>query len=86
MSRIGNAPVTIPEGVEISHANGIVTVKGKKGELSQEIDEAISMKIEDNTITFSRTSNNPEYRSKHGLYRALMSNMITGVSEGFKNI
>ncbi|MBL6667409.1 MAG: 50S ribosomal protein L6 [Crocinitomicaceae bacterium] len=84
MSRIGNAPVTIPEGVEISHANGIVTVKGKKGELSQEIDEAISMKIEDNTITFSRTSNNPEYRSKHGLYRALMSNMITGVSEGFK--
>ena len=84
MSRIGNAPVTIPEGVEISHTNGIVTVKGKKGELSQEIDEAISMKIEDNTITFSRTSNSPEFRSKHGLYRALMSNMITGVSEGFK--
>jgi len=84
MSRIGNAPVTIPEGVEISHANGVVTVKGKKGELSQEIDEAISMKIEDNTITFSRTSNTPEFRSKHGLYRALMSNMITGVSEGFK--
>lgn len=84
MSRIGNAPVTIPEGVEISHANGVVTVKGKKGELSQEIDEAISMKIEDNTITFSRNSNSPEFRSKHGLYRALMSNMITGVSEGFK--
>tara|TARA_B100000524_G_scaffold81771_1_gene37495 strand:- start:6318 stop:6872 length:555 start_codon:yes stop_codon:yes gene_type:complete len=84
MSRIGNAPVTIPEGVEISHANGVVTVKGKKGELSQEIDEAISMKIEDNTITFSRNSNSPEFRSKHGLYRALISNMITGVSEGFK--
>jgi large subunit ribosomal protein L6 len=84
MSRIGNAPVTIPEGVEISHTNGVVTVKGKKGELSQEIDEAISMKIEDNTITFSRNSNAPEFRSKHGLYRALMSNMITGVSEGFK--
>jgi len=84
MSRIGNAPVTIPEGVDISHANGVVTVKGKKGELSQEIDEAISMKIEDNTITFSRNSNSPEFRSKHGLYRALISNMITGVSEGFK--
>jgi large subunit ribosomal protein L6 len=84
MSRIGNAPVTIPEGVEISHTNGVVTVKGKKGELSQEIDEAISMKIEDNTITFSRNSNAPEFRSKHGLYRALLSNMITGVSEGFK--
>tara|TARA_B100000900_G_scaffold180677_1_gene153224 strand:- start:1087 stop:1641 length:555 start_codon:yes stop_codon:yes gene_type:complete len=84
MSRIGNAPVTIPEGVEISQANGIVTVKGKKGELSQEFDEAISMKIEDNIVTFSRNSNAPEFRSKHGLYRALMSNMITGVSEGFK--
>ena len=84
MSRIGNAPITVPEGVEISHIDGVVTVKGKKGELSQEIDEAISMKIEDNTITFSRNSNSPEFRSKHGLYRALMSNMITGVSEGFK--
>ena len=84
MSRIGNAPITVPEGVEISHIDGVVTVKGKKGELSQEIDEAISMNIEDNTITFSRNSNAPEMRAKHGLYRALMSNMITGVSEGYK--
>ena len=52
MSRIGNAPITVPEGVEISQSNGVVTVKGKKGELSQEMDEAIVMKVEDNTITF----------------------------------
>lgn len=84
MSRIGNAPITVPEGVEIAQANGIVTVKGKKGELSQEVDEAISMKIEENVVSFSRSSNAPELRSKHGLYRSLMNNMIIGVSEGFK--
>ena len=84
MSRIGNAPITVPEGVEISQANGVVTVKGKKGELSQEMDEAIAMKVEDNTITFSRSSNAPEHPSKHGLYRAILNNMIIGVSEGWK--
>tara|TARA_B110000285_G_scaffold46843_2_gene52716 strand:- start:16381 stop:16935 length:555 start_codon:yes stop_codon:yes gene_type:complete len=84
MSRIGNAPITIPEGVEISHSNGVVTVKGKKGELSQEMDDVVSMKIEDNVISFSRTSDDPAVRSKHGLYRSLMNNMIIGVSEGFK--
>ena len=84
MSRIGNAAITIPEGVEISHTDGVVTVKGKKGELSQEIDDVISMNIEDNIITLLRNSNAPETRSKHGLYRALMNNMIVGVSEGFK--
>ena len=84
MSRIGNAPITIPEGVEIYHADGFVTIKGKKGELSQEIDETISMNVDDNIITLSRSSNAPETRSKHGLYRALINNMIIGVSEGFK--
>ena len=84
MSRIGNAPITIPEGVEISHTDGVVTIKGKKGELSQEIDDAISMNIEDNIMTLSRVSNAPETRSKHGLYRALINNMVTGVSEGYK--
>ena len=61
MSRIGNAPITIPEGVEISHNDGVVTVKGKKGEISQEIDDVISMNIEDNIITLSRNSNAPEH-------------------------
>lgn len=84
MSRIGNAPITIPEGVEITQAEGVVTVKGKKGELTQEMDSCVEMKIEDNTITFNRTSNTPEHRSKHGLYRSLINNMVIGVSEGFK--
>ena len=84
MSRIGNAPITIPEGVEITQAEGVVTVKGKKGELTQEMDSCVEMKIEDNTITFNRTSNAPEHRSKHGLYRSLINNMVIGVNEGFK--
>jgi large subunit ribosomal protein L6 len=84
MSRIGNAPIAIPEGVEITQSEGKVTVKGKKGELNQVMDSCVEMKIEDNTITFSRVSNEPDHRSKHGLYRSLVNNMIIGVSEGFK--
>ena len=84
MSRIGNAPVTIPEGVEITQADGMVTIKGKKGELTQEMDSCVEMKIEDNSVTFSRKTNAPEHRAKHGLYRSLVQNMVVGVSEGFK--
>jgi len=84
MSRIGNAPVTIPEGVEITQAGGVVTIKGKKGELTQEMDSCVEMKIEDNTVTFNRKTNAPEHRAKHGLYRSLVQNMVVGVSEGFK--
>jgi large subunit ribosomal protein L6 len=84
MSRIGNAPVTIPEGVEITQADGMVTIKGKKGELTQEMDSCFEMKIEDNSVTFSRKTNAPEHRAKHGLYRSLVQNMVVGVSEGFK--
>jgi large subunit ribosomal protein L6 len=84
MSRIGNAPITIPEGVEITQAENAVTVKGKKGELTQVMDTCVEMKIEENTITFSRVSNDPDHRAKHGLYRSLVNNMIIGVNEGFK--
>ena len=84
MSRIGNAPITMPEGVEITQADGLVTVKGKKGELTQEMDSRVEMKIEDNTVTFNRKTNAPEHRAKHGLYRSLVQNMVVGVSEGFK--
>jgi len=84
MSRIGNAPISIPEGVEVTQTDNTVTVKGKKGELTQVIDTCVEMKIEENVITFSRVSNAPDHRSKHGLYRSLVSNMIVGVSEGFK--
>ena len=84
MSRIGNAPITIPEGVEITQSENTVTVKGKKGELTQVMDTCVEMKVKDNTITFNRVSNAPDHRSKHGLYRSLVNNMIVGVNEGFK--
>ena len=84
MSRIGKSPVNIPSGVDVKLNGNMVTVKGSKGELSQEIDSCVTMNIEDNTITFIRESDSPAHRAKHGLYRALVQNMIVGVSEGYK--
>lgn len=84
MSRIGKNPIVVPKGVEVKFDNNRITVKGSKGELFQEIDPSIEVSIDDDIITFKRTSEIPEFRSKHGLYRALTQNMIVGVSEGFK--
>jgi|TARA_R110000737_G_scaffold32098_1_gene50520 large subunit ribosomal protein L6 len=84
MSRIGKSPVNIPSGVEVKVNGTIVTVKGPKGELTQELDSCVTLSIEDGTITFSRESDAPNHRAKHGLYRSLVNNMIIGVSEGFK--
>ena len=84
MSRIGKSPVNIPSGVDVKLNGNIVTVKGPKGELTQEIDSCVTLSIEDNTITFSRESDAPAHRAKHGLYRALLQNMVVGVSEGYK--
>jgi len=84
MSRIGKSPVKIPSGVDVKLNGNIITVKGPKGELSQELDTCVTLSIEDNTITFSRESDAPSHRAKHGLYRALVYNMVTGVSEGYK--
>lgn len=84
MSRIGKSPVTIPSGVEVKVNGTTVTVKGSKGELTQEIDSCITIQIEGSQITFSRASDAPDHRAKHGLYRSLLFNMIAGVSEGFK--
>jgi large subunit ribosomal protein L6 len=84
MSRIGKSPVKIPSGVDVKLNDNIITVKGPKGELSQELDSCVTLHIEDNTITFSRESDAPSHRAKHGLYRALVFNMVTGVSEGYK--
>jgi len=84
MSRIGNAIITIPEGVEVNVSEGMVSVKGKKGELTQAIDSAITVVVADGVITCSRESDSPENRSKHGLYRSLINNMVVGVSEGYK--
>jgi large subunit ribosomal protein L6 len=84
MSRIGKSPVKIPSGVDVKLNDNVITVKGPKGELSQELDSCVTLSIEDNTITFSRESDAPSHRAKHGLYRALIHNMVTGVSEGYK--
>jgi large subunit ribosomal protein L6 len=84
MSRIGKSPITIPSGVEVKVDGNVVTVKGSKGELTQELDSCVTMSVEENVITFTRESDAPAHRSKPGLYRALIFNMIVGVSEGFK--
>lgn len=83
MSRIGNSPITITEGVTATLEGNVVSVKGKLGELSQEIDTAVTVKIDGDTITLSRESENKDHRSLHGLYRALIANMIEGVTNGF---
>ena len=83
MSRIGNNPITITEGVTVTQEGAVVMVKGKLGELSQEVDSCISVKIDGNTITLSRESDDKDHRALHGLYRALIANMIEGVANGY---
>ena len=87
MSRIGKLPINIPAGVSVDLNNGIVTVKGPKGELSQKVDPSIIVKIENSTITFEVDENSPvNYKQRnafHGLYRSLVNNMVVGVSEGY---
>jgi len=82
MSRIGNNPISIPEGVTVEVNGNTFTAKGKLGELTQDISE-IDVKIEDGTITLERASDKKELRAKHGLYRALIANMVQGVSTGW---
>ncbi|MEC8323419.1 MAG: 50S ribosomal protein L6 [Bacteroidota bacterium] len=82
MSRIGNNPITIPEGVTVDIAESVITVKGKLGELTQAYD-AVSFKLEENSLTLERSSDQKNHRAKHGLYRSLVSNMIQGVSTGW---
>ncbi len=87
MSRIGKLPISVPAGVSIEHKDGIVTVKGPKGELSQKLDSSILMKVDEGQIVFEIDENSPvNYKQKqafHGLYRSLINNMVVGVSEGF---
>ena len=82
MSRIGNNPVSIPEGVTVNIEENVVTVKGKLGELKQEFLD-ITIKIEDNSVVLSRPSEHKDHKAKHGLYRALINNMVNGVSTGW---
>lgn len=86
MSRIGNAPIEIPSGVEVKVENGLVTVKGPKGELTQQVDEAITVAVEENTVVLSRKTEEIPHKAKHGLYRSLINNMIVGVSQGYKTV
>ncbi|MAZ73044.1 MAG: 50S ribosomal protein L6 [Flavobacteriaceae bacterium] len=82
MSRIGKNPVAIPEGVTVDVKDNTVTVKGKLGELTQEITD-VSVKIEEGNVVLERPSDAKDHRAKHGLYRALINNMIEGVSNGW---
>lgn len=84
MSRIGNAPIDVPQGVEINIDKGLVTVKGPKGELTQDVDSAITVEVSDNEITLKRHTEQKDHKAKHGLYRSLIANMVEGVSKGFK--
>lgn len=86
MSRIGKLPIPIPSGVEVKFddKNSTIVVKGKLGELSQNVDPKMIINISENEITVERPDESKDSKSKHGLYRALIANMVTGVSEGFK--
>lgn len=84
MSRIGKAPIEIPAGVTVKVDNNVVTVKGPKGELSQAVNPELEVKVEDNHIVVNRPSDGREHRSQHGLYRALINNMVVGVSSGYR--
>jgi large subunit ribosomal protein L6 len=84
MSRIGKAPIEIPAGVNVKIDNNVVTVKGPKGELTQTVNPELEVKVEDNHIVLTRPSDDREHRAQHGLYRALIHNMVVGVSTGYR--
>lgn len=85
MSRIGKKPVAVPEGVTVTVGkDNVITVKGKKGELKQEIDRDITVEVKDGQINFLRPTEQIRHRAMHGLYRALVANMIKGVTDGYE--
>ena len=85
MSRIGKLPIALPKGVTVEiDAENVVSVKGPKGQMKQAVNPDITVKIEDGQVVLTRPSDDKEHRSLHGLYRALIHNMVVGVSEGFR--
>lgn len=84
MSRIGRLPITVPKGVDIKLANHSISVKGPKGTLERRLHPDISVAMNDGTITVSRPTDNKNHRALHGLTRALINNMVVGVTDGFK--
>jgi large subunit ribosomal protein L6 len=84
MSRIGRAPIAVPPKVQVNWTeDNLVTVKGPKGELSYQVDPELTLKLEDGSLTVTRPSDSKEHRSKHGLYRSLVNNMVVGVTTGY---
>lgn len=84
MSRIGKLPISLPKGVTVTVKDSVVTVKGPKGELSQEINPNITVSVEEAAVVVTRPNDEKENRAMHGLYRALIHNMVVGVSEGYQ--
>lgn len=84
MSRIGKLPINIPSGVTVTMKDNVITVKGPKGELSQEINPNITISVDGSVINVTRPNDEKENRGMHGLYRSLVQNMVIGVSEGYK--
>ncbi len=85
MSRIGKSPINLPQGVTLEIAkDNLVTVKGSKGSLLQQVNPAIKLSVEDNVVSLERPTESKRHKAMHGLYRALLANMVTGVSEGYK--
>jgi len=83
MSRIGNAPISVPEAVTVEVKDHVVTVKGKKGELTQMLNPSITCKVEGGIITLERSNEEKQTKALHGLYRSLVNNMVEGVSKGY---
>ncbi len=86
MSRIGKLPVAVPQGVTVTAAKGSVVVKGPKGELSQDIRSEVEVLVKDQTVLVNRKNDSKQARAYHGLYRKLIFNMVTGVSQGFTRV
>lgn len=84
MSRIGKAPIAIPAGVTVTVNGDTVTVKGPKGQLTQKVNPDLHIAVEDGHVTVTRPSDDREHRAQHGLYRALIHNMVEGVSTGYR--
>lgn len=84
MSRVGKMPIHLPEGVKVEFNNNTITVSGKLGTLTRDFDERIKIEQNANELVLTRENNENEVRAKHGLYRALINNMVVGVTEGFK--
>lgn len=86
MSRIGNKVIVLPDGVEITNNDNVVTVKGPKGELTREFSKDIEIRVEGTEVTLHRPNDSKEMKTIHGTTRALLNNMVVGVSEGFKKV